>query len=303
MIEAPEWLDSEASEIERLPVRIDRYGKARERAVDTLEYIEAHNEGSKPLGLLAVKLRQCGNYLVFRNYHSVGQVRLHAASFCKVHLVCPLCAIRRGSKALSAYLERFEYIRSEKSALRPFLVTLTVKDGDDLGERLDHLRRSLQKLNKRRAHEPHSWSCWHGIAGAVWSYEVKRGRGSGLWHPHVHMVVMSESPISAAALSSEWRDVTGDSYIVDVHAVHGDPAEAFCEVFKYAVKFSDMEPADLLHAWGELRGKRLLGCSGVFFGVEVPESLLDEPLDGLPYFEMFYRFIRGGGYSFVPSSP
>lgn len=65
------------------------------------------------------------------------------------------------------------------------------------------------------------------------------------------------------------------------------------EVFKYAVKFSDQPVADTWHAFQTLKGKRLLGSAGCFRGVEVPEELTDEPLDDLPYVELFYRYLHG----------
>jgi hypothetical protein len=50
----------------------------------------------------------------FRHYFTIDKVRLHGASFCMKHLLCPLCAIRRGAKALKAYLDRWEVIQVEK---------------------------------------------------------------------------------------------------------------------------------------------------------------------------------------------
>ena len=89
--------------------------------------------------------------------------------------------------------------------------------------------------------------------------------------------------------------------IVDVRPITGDPAEGFMEVFKYAVKFSDLSLADNWHAAQILKGKRLLNSFGLFRGVKVPESLLDEPLDDLPYWDRFYRFIQGE-YQFTGES-
>jgi len=240
-------------------------------------------------------LGRCGSYLAFRHWLDFDDVRLHAAQFCKYHLLCPLCAIRRGAKAVEAYLTRYEAIRTEKPLLRPFLVTLTVKDGPDLWERFTHLRRGLQRLNRRRGHRFCRWSAWHSIAGAVWSYEVKRGSGSGLWHPHAHAVVLSELEPDQVRLAAEWHQLTGDSYIVDVRAMADDVASGFVEVFKYAVKFSDMEPADTWHAWETLRGEHLVQSCGVFRGVDIPESLLDAPLSG-PWMEYLYAFVQGKGY-------
>ena len=52
----------------------------------------------------------------------------------------------------------------------------------------------------------------------------------------------------------------------------------------------------------KIKGKRLLNSFGLFRGVQVPESLLDEPLDSLPYWDRFYRFL-GGEYRFTGESP
>jgi hypothetical protein len=101
-----------------------------------------------------------------------------------------------------------------------------------------------------------------GVVGAVWSYEVKRGDNSGQWHPHLHMIALAEVEPSQERLSREWHQITGDSFIVDVRPIVGDPAEGFMEVFKYAVKFSDQPVADTWHAFQTLKGKRLLALLG-----------------------------------------
>jgi hypothetical protein len=244
------------------------------------------------------RLNYCGDYLQFRHYLLQDEVRLHAARFCQLHLLCPLCAIRRGAKALERYWERYEVIQAAKSGLRPFLVTLTVKDGEDLEERFKHLARGLRRAwdRARRGRGPLA-----GVDGAVWSFEVKRGSGSKLWHPHVHMIALAEKQPDQVELSREWQQLTGDSKIVDVRPMAEDVITGFLEVFKYAVKFSDMEPRDTVHAWRLLRGKRLIASVGCFFGVEVPEDLTDEPLEG-PYIEMLYRFCRDRkGYGLLSS--
>jgi hypothetical protein len=286
------WSDETGVQgIEALPKKIDRYGKAKVGALQVAEFIGTTEKHQK----LAKRVQECGDYLVFRHYYTVDQVKLHGASLCMKHLLCPLCAIRRGSKALKAYLDRWECLHASKPALRPFLVTLTVKDGEDLGERFKHLHDSQRELWKRK--QRGRGSALDGVQGAVWSYEVKRGQGSGLWHPHLHMIALAEHQPDQDLLASEWKNITGDSHVVDVRPIsQEDPASGFIEVFKYAVKFSDQEPADTFHAWETLAGKRLLASAGCFRGVVVPEGLLDDPeeLDGLPFVTMFYRFLKVG---------
>ena len=286
-------LDGVLEGIEALPGRLSRYGKAKKGAIDVGEYMADFPQ----FQVMAKRVLSCGDYLVFRHYWTVDKVRLHGASLCCKHLLCPLCAIRRGSKALKAYLDRWEVIKAEKPALKPFLVTLTVKDGDDLPERFEHLHKAQRELWKRRA-RIYSTSL-DGVAGAVWSYEVKRGSGSGSWHPHLHMIALAENQPDQDRLSSEWHNITGDSFIVDVRPITGDPVDGFMEVFKYAVKFSDQPPADTVHAWQILKGKRLLASSGVFRGVVVPDDLMDDQsdFDDLPFVTLFYRYLRGLGRS------
>ncbi len=107
---ADSWSDEIGVQgIEALPRRVDRYGKAKNRALDVAEYIgqlARSQPGQRSLKDLSDRVAGCGDYLVFRHYYTVDKVRLHGAQLCMKHLLCPLCANRRGSRALKAYLVR-----------------------------------------------------------------------------------------------------------------------------------------------------------------------------------------------------
>lgn len=282
-------LEKGADTAEALPRRIERYGKARERASQMADY--AHAKGhDKEFRLLD----GCGNYLQFRHYYTVNKVRLLAAKLCRKHLLCPLCAIRRGSKALSAYLDRFAAIKAEKPTLQPYFVTFTVKNGPDLWERFLHLRHSLQRMHKRRSLQRGQYEV-EKAAGAVWSYEVTN-IGNG-WHPHAHAIWLCETPPDERALKAEWESITGDSFQVKVVPMDGESVYGFLEVFKYSLKFGDLNLDDNWEAYKILSGENLLASFGCFRGVEVPEALLDEPLDDLPFIELLYRYVKGAGYT------
>lgn len=292
-----------ADEVRDFGKRIARYGLAKTRAVAMFEYLREHDspEAVPP----SVRLAGCGNYLHFREYFTVDKVRLHSASFCRQHLLCPLCAIRRGAKALAAYLARWDVIRDERPDLKPYLLTLTVKNGPDLQERQSHLTRSLRRMMDRRrfylaGKRGSPWTELAKVEGAVYTLELTN-QGNG-WHPHCHMIALAASKPSQEAISAEWQGITGDSFIVDCRPIEGDPADGFIEVFKYAVKFGDLSVEDNWHAAQILKGKRLMNSFGLFRGVQVPESLLDEPLDDLPFWDRFYRYL-GGEYRFTGESP
>lgn len=302
---AAEVTEGSISEVETLPNKITRYSRARERALTMIAHVDQEHQktGSPFFEKVRDGLIDCGNYLLFRHYYTVDKVRLRQASFCKKHLFCPLCAIRRASKQMTAYMARYQVIMSENPTLTPYMVTLTVKNGPDLEERYNHLVKSVQVLTRNRTRSltgSRNKTEFAKIQAAVGSYEfTNRGKG---WHPHVHIIALCSSPIDQKLLSDEWKKATKDSYIVDVRPVSNphDPVKGFAEVFKYALKFSDLTPKQQIHAATTLNARRLLFSIGLFRGTQVPESLLDEGLDGLPYINLFYRYLVGVGYSIDP---
>ena len=94
---------------------------------------------------------------------------------------------------------------------------------------------------------------WTKAFGIVGSYEVTN-RGQG-WHPHAHMLVLADSRMDAQAMKDEWLRITGDSHVLRIDPAHhpDDPARDFLEVFKYALKFSDLTPAQNVEAFQALR--------------------------------------------------
>jgi hypothetical protein len=288
--------------------RLKKYALAHKRSISMSNWIR-ENRLEKNEKLLSTLLKDCGDYLIFRNYFTINQVKLHGMTSCKKHILCPLCAIRRGAKSVQAYLDRLEVIKQSHNGIKAFLVTFTVKNGEDLKERFHHLQTSMRNYNLMRSRANSSSGRnlpveANKALGAVWSYEFKVGSGSDLWHPHAHAVWLCYDDPDQDQLRKEWLAITGDSFIVDVTPFHNqdDVVGGFLEVFKYAVKFSDMPLEQNWHGYEVLNGRRLVASFGLFRGVEVPESLTDEPLDSLPYWEHFYRYMPDGSYAVKQSS-
>ena len=285
--------------------RLNRYGTARKVTNALLATIS--DQELKRAGIHKPKaVRDCGNALWFRHYYTIGQHKLSGGYFCQKPLICGLCAILRGSKLLAAYLARLKLVQVVEPPLRPVMVTLSVRNGEDLSERLDHLRACMKTLHARR-HRPNQPSAMHEVSGGVYSVEVVN-TGNG-WHPHAHAIWMVDQDNEAFTdsrtwalqkLSAEWHAITGDSFIVDARPItptdeENPYAAGFCEVFKYAVKPAELGRDLLLEAFPILSGKRLVGAFGCFRGIKEPTKLTDD-LDGLkelPYFEYFYRFLHG----------
>lgn len=279
--------------------RLGRYSSCKHRALIVAEILAKEPSYVKYYR----KLKSCGDWLLYRNFYRLDLRRLIGGIHCDQHLLCPLCAIRRAARFMRSYSEKLNFVLSENKNLRPYLITLTVKNGFDLTERFLHLQKSLRKMISRRRKR---LSTGRGtktvlmyVKGAVWTYEVTYSEKG--WHPHVHMIALSEEPISVQELRSEWFDLTGDSWVVDSRPIESysqdDLIPALLEVFKYAVKLSGLPPEKQIEVWSNLKGRRLLGSFGCLWGVKVPSFKVDEIEEQLkdePYVDEVYRYFSSG---------
>lgn len=263
---------------------------------------------SKELGIRFDRVMACGDWTKYRDYYTGPGWKLYSANFCKNSLVCSLCAGRRASRAMAKYLEKFQTLQAESPELKPYLVTLTVRNQSHLGPALRHLQASLKLLHHRRM-EKKSKSLMRDIAGGVFSIEVTNTGKE--WHPHVHAIWLAAERPDMFALRAEWEQITGDSFMCDVRPIaketdNGpdiDPhAGGFAEVFKYAMKPSELGPKRMIEAYPILKGRRLMGAFGAFRGVPESSELHDDltGLDDLPYFEYLFRYTHAG-YKFYVS--
>lgn len=284
--------------------RLRRFQEAKQRALAMVSHIRSLGQLPQLAPSTVPSLEECGDYLRFQYYHQRDIARLAGANFCKIHLLCPLCAIRRGARSLRIYLEKWEQIRQENPNLVLWFVTFTVRNGFDLGERFDHLNQSITKLINNRNKNKHRNTIpteFAKVEGGIGSFETTFSDTHG-WHPHVHfiMALEKENEINPEKLSAEWRRMTGDSFIVDARPVYGEPVEAFVEICKYALKFSDMRAEQNFEAFLTLRSRRMFRSFGCFYGVKIPEDLNDEEMDlDEPYTEFIYRYFHSIGYQCV----
>jgi len=281
--------------------RITRLGKAKSVQLSILDYLNTVDNPSPVLKKVIADLSECGDYLVFRHYYEKDFFRLLRANFCRRHLICPLCAIRRGAKLLFKLVQKHEFLAKEYPDLEPHLLTLTIKNGHSLDERFHHLTRSTSKLvNARRNQLTRGKviSEFTKFAGGAGSYEVTFNPDTG-WHPHVHFIVYlpKGGKIDIPKFINEWKKVTGDSFIVDLRKMDNS-LSAMLEVTKYALKFSSLPYTNLLEAFQVLKGKNLYRSFGCLYGLTLDEDLEDDisDMELEPYIDLIYRYNETGGY-------
>ncbi|WP_333615128.1 protein rep [Psychrobacter sp.] len=310
--------------------RITRFGHLRQQSKEMSNWLYVQNDEcvalDTPMGHVmsirfshyADKLASCANFLLFRHYYTLDKYKLAGLRTCKKHMLCPFCSAIRASKQATAYHEKMLVILKENPNLKPVFMTLTVKNGDDLKERFNHLKNSFKTLQTARRKwlkrgNGHNELCKaHGI---VFAYEItNKGKG---WHPHLHMVMLVDDWIDVDKLSDEWKAITGDSHVVDVRRVRPtkidvdtaqgkeqkeDYSDGFMEVFKYAMKFTELTHYQIWIAHETLsptgRLTRLQGSIGLFRGVQVPDAMTDDLItDNAPFMLILYKFMKGAGYS------
>lgn len=265
---------------------------------------QLHEAGADPK--LMEKLWTCGSWLHFREYFEENETVLKSANFCKRHLLCRACAARRAGKMIQAYQDKVEHVVStHPGPLIPVMITLTVKNGSDLKERINHLKLARSKmLQKRRAHinnPSRPVVQYNKVQGSVRSVEITKSK-SGEWHPHVHEFALLSEYIDREQLSAEWQSLTGDSKIVDVRRCKTGNIEGLLEVLKYTLKIQEHTAEDLLHVASVVASSRLVDPFGILRGIKVPDIQVDDDtaLSG-PYKDYIALWLKSGKYAVLAS--
>ena len=278
--------------------RLNRLSAHKNRTKSISVYLK--NEGKIEDNFFR-RLDTCYDYLLFKDYTSLNKIKLGATHSCQVHLLCPMCAIVRAAKQVQLYEAKFKELKKENPKLSIYYVVLTVKNGTDLSERYNHLQESLKKLIERRREAQKAKngkkssnyalnSVFANVSAGAYSIEIKKGENSGEWHPHANLLLLSEDRILESAIKVEWKSITKDSKIAYCQVKDDDDKTVFVEIFKYALKFSEMEFDDNFTAWETLRGRRLMGTFGDFRGLDIEKEDTEIALKDEPYIELFYKY-------------
>jgi len=320
-----EWLVAEIGK-QGLEAKLERYKTARLSNENVLTFLP---KSKSPLKKHHKRISDCGTWIAFRNYYQIDENRVIKANFCKKHLLCNLCALRRSALQVQTFNKKLQSIFHEDPDMVPVLVTLTVKDGVSLEERFRHIDSCSSHLIKKRRNaidNSRENTVLRHVLGGAGSYEFKRGSGSGEWHPHLHQVWLLPKgqfsftlrqrkkkmvwvPIEFEnALRDEWKAMTGDSFMVDVRRIElendKDRFGALCEAFKYALKPGELTAEDQVEAAEVLQGRRLQRAFGNLYGVEINEDLVDtieKELALQPYVDLVYHY-NGSGYVLVETT-
>lgn len=194
-------------------------------------------------------LRECRTYATIRRDFATGDVMVFGDS-CRDRW-CPMCA---GQKAAYAKDQTKAYIESLKS---PKFLTLTLRHNvNDLRTQIEFLQERFRALRSR--------AYWRrNVFGGIWFLQVKRGSGTGCWHPHLH-ILLDSNRMEHENLSALWNQVTFGSPVLDIRYLR-DREAAVDYVARYTARpamLKDQAPGDRSEIIEALFGKRLCGTFG-----------------------------------------
>lgn len=202
-------------------------------------------------------------------------LKVSAANFCKQSAICPICAdrlqARRQARFTGSIKDQARQVGEGKRYA--YIVTQTVTDGDDLGERLESLkvaRKNFRKMGQRRFNKKTGkWRRSGGECGkyaaAISTIEIKRGDGSGKWHVHCHELVFTDEPLDFTVYDQAERNRLKGQYGRHI------PKSKLAEIARERVEFrGELVPAS------KVSKEWLKATAGESMGISV------EPLQHVP---------------------
>lgn len=147
------------------------------------------------------QIRECGDYSVMYECNSCHSREWKGFSRCKSKF-CLCCNTVKSLSWLARTYDKFAQFLNEGKYIT--MLTLTIRDRASLREALDVLNtawRFFYNRDRQSSKEFH----WKFIGG-IKSLEVKTGKNSGEWHPHLHCLLIKDRySYDKAFIDMAWR--------------------------------------------------------------------------------------------------
>ncbi|HMY80566.1 MAG TPA: protein rep [Candidatus Absconditabacterales bacterium] len=239
------------------------------------------------------RMRECCNMVAFRRYLDTGNIQLVSSNFCKYDRICIACATKRAMRMIKKFSQGIQEHSLYNKKRYYIVLTISHKEGDALSELMDRLMLYKDKLarayrnSKRDNHK--SKSFFAQFDGMVMSIEIDH-KGKNGRHPHINILACSDNDIVTESkfargntnqqLLDEWKEITnGTSYIHNIRYIEVKKdhfsRSGIGEVFKYAIKFSDLSMEQLAEVMANQHKHkyRFFATYGIFRGWELGEGV------------------------------
>lgn len=270
--------------------KLERSQKLKEKLIPYLERNLPHLLANKHR---SHRIRECCNQVSFRRYLESGDVQLVSANFCKYDRICIACATKRAMRMIKKFSQGIEEHQLYDKKWYYMVLTIKHKKEDSLTDLMDRLMLYKERLARAYRNSKRDWqkkkSFFNQFDGMVISIEIAH-KGKNWRHPHINILACSDNTIPIKDwyyarwatndnLMQERKTMTdGTSYIhnirpIEVRKDHFS-VSGIGEVFKYAIKFSDLEVAQLAEVMGVQHCKKyhFFATYGIFRGWKLGEG-------------------------------
>lgn len=235
--------------------KLEKSQKLKEKLIP---YLEEHHPTLLKNPNRRQRIRDCCNQVAFRRYLETGDVQLVSSNFCKYDRICIACATKRAMRMIKKFAQGIQAHNLYQKKWYYIVLTISHKEGDTLAELMDRLMLYKEKLarvyrNSKRANQKNK-SFFSQFDGMVISIEIAH-RGKNWRHPHINILACSDKDIPIEKgytrgttnpdILNEWKILTnGTSYVHNIRKIEVKKdhfsRSGIGEVFKYAIKFSDL---------------------------------------------------------------
>jgi hypothetical protein len=182
-------------------------------------------------------------------------------------LFCPDCAAERATRLGNQTEAKIREVMKTTNGRLCFL-TLTMKNAATLGGGLARLKEDFAKLKRSKK----DWKAH--IKGYFGAFEYTFNPKTNDFHIHLHLIVLRGKFWNQSDISDAWREVTGDSFIVDIREIK-NTHKGVKEVCKYPMKPANLMamPDDkFLEVVKMKKGTRMFVSGGCFYNVKLDDD-------------------------------
>jgi len=224
----------------------------------------------------AERLNDCGKFINAIECSDCKAKHFIGFRRCK-NRFCTKCAYVRSLSWLAVLMPILNKWIEQGNYLQ--LLTLTVRDGPYLDERLKFINDAWRTFYSGSSVRK-KWK--ESFPGGLKSLEVKIGKGSGIWHPHLHCLVMKDNfSRDYPWLKERWKQLTDDNGSVHIKGLNTkNLLRSAAEVVKYIIKPEQSIYGDDLkfnQLYYNLKGRRQISTWGLLRGIR--EVDLEEALE------------------------
>jgi plasmid rolling circle replication initiator protein Rep len=202
----------------------------------------------------AKRVRDCANFVTYRNYAQLGIKKLESINLCRERL-CLNCQKALASERLPAYIYSTQGV-----SLRH--ITLTVKNvkGSMLRSTILTMKKALKSMLRSLK-----------VKDYIPSYEITYKEADNTYHPHIHLLCKAENMTykntALKRLWAEWYNKYAGTKYPYLHCHNrlvDDNVNASLELCKYVSKPTSITPQTIPTLYNSLKGLHLHQANGTF---------------------------------------